>query len=47
MNPEQVALLDQLKNLIQIKSQEEDFIPIHLGIDCEPTPILRTRKYVV
>lgn len=33
MTPEQVALLDQLKNLIHKKSQEEDFIPIHLGID--------------
>lgn len=28
-----MALLDQLKSLIHIKSQEEDFIPIHLGID--------------
>lgn len=33
MIPEQLALLDQLKNLILIKSQKEDFIPIHLGID--------------
>ncbi len=33
MIPEQLALLDQLKNLILIKSQKEDVIPIHLGID--------------
>lgn len=33
MTPEQVALLDQLKNLIHLRSQEKDFIPIHLGID--------------
>lgn len=33
MTPEQVAFLDQLKKIIFLKSQEREFIPIHLGID--------------
>lgn len=33
MNPEQVLLLNQLKKMIFIKSQDKDFIPIHLGVD--------------
>ncbi len=33
MKPEQVALLDQLKQMIFTKSKTEEFIPIHLGID--------------
>lgn len=33
MNPEQVSLLNQLRKLIFTKSQEKDFISIHLGVD--------------
>ena len=33
MTPEQVAVLDQLKTIIHAKAREEDFMPIHLGID--------------
>ena len=33
MNPEQVSLLNQLRKMIFIKSQDKDFIPIHLGVD--------------
>ncbi len=54
MNPEQLAFLDQLKNLIRIKSQERDFIPIHLGIDwtsatlwVDKMPDIEIRKLVL
>lgn len=33
MTPEQIALLDQLKKMIFVKSKADEFIPIHLGID--------------